>query len=275
MAFNTYNNNQDRPNSNVYTPIIFSNPDSNLQQTRFSITYFNKVMQISIAPKDATPSAANGYPTFNNTAAIKVYISYYQAKMLSEELKLMFHSDKTDMNNVCLETKNGLLKISNGKEYNSPSPVIAILYMATGGTVISEALYQCKQTYEIPYNYKDGSYSTHKYPSLEIDTFIMTLEEYYKAASYAIASSVSESSMYHNKAVYDIIRSIAGKVGANTSTSYSKAPNQGSYNNHSFLNSNNTNGINEFDSNVPKEYQQSSFDDIVNGIVDMPVESDD
>ena len=274
MAFNTYNNNQDKPYSNVFTPISFANPDSTLQQTRLSISYFNKVMQLAIAPKDATPNN-NGYPTFNNTAAIKVYISYYQAKMLCEEMKLMFHSGKADMNNVCLETKNGLLKISNGKEYNSPTPVVAIMYMATGGTVISEALYQCKPTYEIPYNYKDGSYSTHKYPSLEIDTLIMVFEEYYKAASYAIASSISESSMYHNKSVTDTIRSIAGKVGANNgSASYSKAPNQGSYNNHSFLNSNNTNNINEFDSNVPKEYQQSSFDDIVNGIADMPIDND-
>lgn len=271
MAFNTYNNNdQDKPTSVVYSPISFTNPESTLQQTRFAITYFNRMMQISIAQRNVNDTTT-AYPTFDNNNAVKVYLSFHKAKMLCDELKRMFHTEKSDIHNVCIETKNGLFKVSDGSEYNSPSPVISILYMVNGNTAATEVLYQCKNNYEIAYNYKDGSYSTHKYPSLEIDTFIMILEEYYKASSYAIAASVNESSMYHEKFVTDTIRSIAGKVGAVTgggSGSY-KTPNQNSFNNHSFL-SNNTNNvpvINEFDNNVPKEYQQSSFDDIVNGMM--------
>ena len=269
MAFNTYSNNQqdNKPTVNVYTPISFTNPESKVQKSRFSISYFNKMMQLSIALRNNEGSNEE-FARYNNDNAVKVYISYITAKLLHDGIVDMLTNGKK--NNVCVETKNGLLKVSNGIEYGSETPCISIAYaMSDGSNRIAEAIYQTNPDHTIAYNYSDGAYSTMSFPNFEIDTFVMALEQYYLASSYAIAATVNESGMYRQRALYDTIRAIAGKVGVPTGGNQSA----NGYSNHTFLNNSqnansSTAGNNSVNSlnNVPKGYEQSSFDDIVNSM---------
>ena len=266
MALNTYNNNQDnRPSVNVYTPMTFANPDSKVQPTRLSISYFNRVMQLAIAQKIGN-GTTDEYAQYNNDNQVKVYISYRSAKLLHDGILKMLDPN-SGINNICIETKNGLLKVSNGVEYGSETFCISISYADNNGHV-SEAIYQLKNNDQLAYNYSDGNFSIMTFPELELNTILMCLEQYYEASSYAIASTIRESMMYRDRAIYDTINAIANKVGAKTPNNTS--PNSGSFSNRTFLQNNSGNtysgGSSGGMNGVPKEYNQSSFDDIVSSM---------
>lgn len=264
MAFNTYNNNQqdNKPTVNVYTPISFANPESRVQKSRLSISYFNRMMQISIALRN-NDGGNDDYPRYNNDNAVKVFISYSTAKLLHDAIVDMRTNGKK--NNVCVETKNGLLKVSNGVEYGSETPCISITYAMSNGGGITEAIYQTNPEHSVAYDYSDGSYSTMNFPNFEIDTFIMVLEQYYLASSYAISATVHEANMYRQRYINDTIKAIAGRVGVSAQQNSSSQ----NYNNHTFLtgsSDNNSSSNNGGMNGIPRGYEQSSFEDIVNGM---------
>lgn len=255
MAFKSYNNNDKTPTCTTYSGISFSNPESSIGQTKISISYFNKVMKIAIAARNNSGSN-NDYATYDNDNAVSVYVSNIKARILY----LLIQQLKEDPNthNVCVELKNGLIKVSDGSEYGSSSPCISISYAGEDGSV-HEIVYQTKAGFHTgASNYSDGSYQTVSFDDIELDTFAMALDEYYKASSYAIAASVWEANMYRHEYEINLIKSIAEKcgvqVGANTS-------NPAKFNNKTFL-SNNTQNTNNAGGMIPKEYETSTFDDI-------------
>jgi len=268
MAFDNSNNNQrdnQKPVSNVFSSVNLANPDSNLQQTKLTVGYFNRLMQISIAPRNPA-SPGEEYPTYNNQAAVKVYISYSQAKMIYDAMQDMFYNAKTDKRNICVETKHGLFKISNGDEFGSSSPCVSILYVDGSKGRPVEAIYQMKNNYELAYNYDNGKFSTEKFPNLEIDILATAFKEYFNSSNYAIAASVHESSMYRENYSQNLLKSIAGKVGAVIEgRAVNSAPN--AFSNHTFLST--PVEVDEYNQNGPssdKQYQMSTFEDIVAGM---------
>lgn len=250
MALSTYNNNDNRPTVNTYTPIAFANPNSNVMATRLSVSYFNRIMQITIAKK----AASNGdYDTYDNDNAVKVFISSMKAKNLYEMILRMKEDDS--INNVCVETKNGLLKVSNGVEYGSTSYCISI--MRNINDVIDEVVYQFKESDKGYYNYSDGNFSTVDLPNIEFDTFLMVLNQYWLASSYSIAATVKESQMYAQKGIRDLITAIGKKVGALDSSNG---------NNRTFLQDNNNNKSTANTNVNGTEYTMSTFDDIASSM---------
>lgn len=259
MAFKNYNNNNNGPVSTTFSPITFSNPASQVDQTKFSISYFNKLMKVSIAKK-LSGGNNDQFANYDNDNAFVVFVSFSKAKILLDliQKKLLV---EPDVHNVCIELKHGLLKVSDGIEFGSDTPCISISSADSSGNV-SEVIYQCKKDfYTGAYNYNNGKYSTESFDDLEMDTFVMVLEEYFKASSYAIAASVMEAGMYKRDSQYNLIRSIADKVGASTQNGSG-----GGYNSKTFLagdgggnsGTNMGGGMN----GVPREYESASFDDI-------------
>lgn len=268
MAFKNYNNNgsgnNNRPTNTTYSPISFGNPESKICQSRISIEYFNQLMRLCIALRN-NGNSNDKYATYDNDNKISVYISFTKAKILHD----MYFKEflEKGRNNICIELKNGLLKISNGAEYGTTNPCISISYADEDGTV-NEVIYETKsEPYSGAMDYKDGSYETYTAPGMELDTIVMALGEYYRNSSYAIAASVMEASMYKRNAMTDMIRSIADKVGVQT------GGNKGNINNKTFLSGNgngNSGGMSNYMNpptgggmnGTPKEYQESTFDDI-------------
>lgn len=257
MQLKSYNNNNDRtPTSIVYSPIVFSNGESKISQSKLSISYFNKLMKISIALRN-NANSNDQFATYNNDNAAIVYVSYTKAKILSNLIKMMKTDDS--IHNVCIELKNGLFKVSDGEEYGSKNTCISILYATEDGSV-HDVTYECKSgVHSGAYNYNDGKFDVKCFDDIELNTIEMVLDEYYKASSYAIASTVMEAGMYKRQGQYDLIKSIANTVGASTGKG-----NNGKFNNKTFL-SNNNNDSNSLNT-VPKEYESASFDDIASGI---------
>ena len=98
------------------------------------------------------------------------------------------------------------------------------------------------------------------FDDIEINTFMMTLDEYYKASSYAIAATVREANMYARDYEINLIKSIAEKCGVQMGSGNNNAA---KFNNKTFLSNsgNNSNNVSS-GSMIPKEYESSTFDDI-------------
>ena len=255
MALRTYNNNDKTPTVSTYSSIVFSNPESKIMASRFSISYLNKVMKVSIALRNNAGSN-DEYATYDSDNQVSVYLSNIKAVLLRDMLIKM----KTDptIHNVCVESKNGLLKIFDGAEYGVQNPCISISFADESGN-ITEVIYETK-AHECAYNYSNGEFSTEIFKNIEIDTFIMVLDQYYKSSSYAIAATIAESNMYRREAQNSLIKAIAEKVGVKPQSGNKQ------YNSKTFLSESNkklsTSGLN----GVPDGYEVSSFENIANSI---------
>lgn len=252
---NYTNNNQQKDITNsTYSSISFSNPGSKIMQSKFSISYFNRLMKISIALRNNAGSN-DEYATYDTDNQISVYVSHMKAEMLRRMIE-KFKADKS-IHNVCIELKNGLLKVSDGAEFGTKNICISISYADATGKV-DEVVYECKSDFHTAaYNYKDNSFSTEVFNDIELDTFTMTLEQYYLASSYAIAATVMEASMYKRNSIYELIKSIGDKVGASTSQ-------KSQFNNKTFLASNNNSSTGGGMNGIPTGYESSTFEDIAN-----------
>lgn len=261
MAFKSYNNNDRTPTCTTYSGISFSNPESNIGQTKISISYFNKVMKVSIAARN-NGGSNNDYATYDNDNAVSVYVSNVKARILY--LLIQKLKEEPDTHNVCVELKNGLIKVSDGSEYGSPSPCISISYAAEDGSV-HEIVYQTKAGFHTgAVNYANGTYQEVAYDDIELDAFAMALDEYYKASSYALAASVWEANMYRHEYEINLIKSIAEKCGIQSNNSSNPAK----FNNKTFLSNNaSSQPISNSGSMIPKEYETSTFDDIASSMM--------
>lgn len=263
MAFKSYNNNDRGPTCTTYSGISFSNPESTIGQTRISIGYFNKVMKVAIAVRN-NGNSNNDYATYDNDNAVVVYVSNTKAKILYELIQRLKNDPNT--HNVCVELKNGLMKISDGSEYGSSSPCISISYASEDGSV-HEVVYQTKEKFHTgAANYTDGKFENIYFDDIELDTFAMALDEYYKASSYAIAATVWEANMYRHDYESNLIKSIAEKCGVQTNSN----SNPTKFNNKTFLSGNSNSSASNSSSNgsmIPKEYESSTFDDIAASMV--------
>lgn len=277
MAFNTYNNNQQdrRPTVQTFTPITFSNPESKVCQSRFSVSYFNNLMKIDIAPR-INQGSNDQFAKYDNDNPVTVYVSYTKAKILHDAIMHMINN--SDIHNVCIELKNGLLRVSDGVEFGSQNFCIAITYAANNGNDTNTIIYETKtDPYYAAYNYKDNQYSTLQYPQTEINTFIMVLEQYYLASSYAVAATVKESNMYMNNGRKNLLNAMAEKLGVDTKSN-NGSNGQGFQNRSQFISNNGGNnsqpvassGFNggEMTGAAPKEFESSTFDAIVSSMTD-------
>lgn len=268
MAFNTYNNNQNdkKPSVQTFTPITFSNSESSISQSRFSISYFNNLMKIEITPR-VNSGSNDQFAKYENP--ITVYVSYAKAKILHDAIVDMLEDNSK--HNVCVELKNGLFKVSDGVEFGSQTPCFTITYAMKDGAESHEIIYQTKSDqYYAAYNFRDNSYDTIQYPRFELNTLIMVLEQYYLASSYAVAATVKESNMYMNNGRKNLLHAMAEKVGVDMKQFGGGNSSGNQYSNRSFLSNNGSNGgsssYNGQMSGTAKEYQRSSFDDIVNSM---------
>lgn len=258
MPMRSYNNNERQLTNTTYSPVSFSNPESKIMPSRISIAYFNKLMKISIALRNNAGSN-DKYATYDTDNQISVYVSFGKAYMLYHMIQRL--REQPGIHNVCIELKNGLLKISDGSEFGSNSPCISISYADESGNV-NEVVYETKtDIHTAAYNYSDGQFSTEVFSNLEVDLIALTLCKYYEASTYAVAATVMEAGMYKRNSQYELIRSIAEKVGASTSSSKNSG---GNFNNKTFLSGtpNNTSQYDNSDdgSMVPKGYDIESFE---------------
>jgi hypothetical protein len=268
MAFRNYNNNnQNGPSNTTYSGISFFNSESKVNQSRFSISYFNKIMKIQIANKIPTTDGSNKYD--DNPATF--YLSNMKAYALYRELRNMLDG-KSKFHNICQDQKNQLLKISDGTEYGTSNFCVAILVKDEMGQV-TETVYETKDhSFTANYDGK-GNFETVPVRNQEIETIAMAFIEYYKASAYAIAASVMEAGMYKRQAQYDRINQIAEKVGVPMQGSgngfYGGGRSGGSFLDGANSGGNGSRGMDPNSMNPPKGFEASNFDSLAESLDDL------
>lgn len=243
----TYNNNDKQITNMTYSNMSFANSESRIAKTKLNISFFNALLKIGIALQN-NANTNNEYATYDNEHQIAVYLSWNKAKILHDMI-IKIKDPNSDVKNVCIETKGGLLMVSDGTKYGTTNPCVSILYNHGNGD--EEVIYETKSNYKVAYNFEnEQQYEESIFDNMELDALQTVLIEYYKASTSAVAASVMHANMYKNNYTNNMIAAIADKVGANTGSS------KGGYTSRSFLNkeSNNTNNT--------TTYTQSSFEDI-------------
>ena len=254
MSFNTYNNNDRQPVNITYSPVSFSNPEVE-NASRLNISYFNKLLQVSIQKRNGTK---NNYATYDTEHQSTIFLSITKAKMLYDLIEKM----KTDdtINNVCVETNKGLITVTK-------NPTTISISSSDDAGNVTTTVYEIKKNYhKVAYNYnmESGTYTDMYFNDIELDTFENVLLQYYNAGTYAFAASVMEANMYKHNSIRNTIYAIAEKVGATTG---SNNGNGGGYSNKSqFLNNSPSNNNDGGMNGVPKEYESASFDDIAHSM---------
>lgn len=255
----TYNNNERQITNNTFSSMSFSNSESKIAHSKLNISYFNRVLKVGIALQ-MNGDQNDTFAKFDNENQIAVYISWSKAKILLDLIRKMRLSK--DIHNVCIELRGGLFTVSDGKEFGVPNTCFSIKYANDDGEHV--VIYETKTNYMGAYNYKDSqNYETAQFNDIELDAFETVLEEYYKAATYAVAASVMEANMYKREYTNNLINAIADKVGAQTAGNNNK----NSYNNKTFLNNNGGGNNNEMNDGANTEFTQSSFEDIAKAMM--------
>lgn len=215
---NTYDNNKrtnDVFNPTVYSPYKMNNAEGIVDQTCISFNFWNNSLKISIFPKKST-TGADGQPLFDYDNGISIYLNHSKARIFAEELK-KFLSDPVQFDNSGVSSGQGLITVSRGVDFNSPAPVIFIRKINENGAVVSSFAYQTKGDYYFSvrgYN-ENGSFEKHTddYKYLEIYQIITILEEFYKAATYAVAFTVYDQFKFEHNRQREWRNSVSAKLG--------------------------------------------------------------
>ena len=232
MPGNYNNNSSNFDNGNgrsiVTTSRAYSlvNTESELGATRLVVSYFNRLMKLAIQPKITSQSSA--FVEFDKDAKTLVFLSPVQCKMLHDGFRDILNK-RTTYHSVHLETKYGLLSLSDGVDKGILQPYISISYVPDENSdkAPHTIYYEFKKDYTLAVDYHNGEYGTVKYPSIELEWLLTTFEEYFKAATYAYAAVAKESEMYATRFSRDLLKAIAGKMEINLTSLLGPRPSGG------------------------------------------------
>lgn len=254
MAFGNQDNNEKKNyEPRVYSPYKTSNVDG-IDPSSLGVTFFRNLLQLSISPKLQN---TGDKIAFDHDNAIVVYLTHTKARILKNEVERVLEG-KIDNGGVNTGA-DGLITFSNGKELGIAGPCLIIRKVDQSGKVISSYAYEFKQQYHCGIENFDQSNSNHEkhyYDNIEVEQFLTLLEEYYKAATGAVAYSVIENSKYDVSRINTKINSIAEKLGIE----YNSGNANYSNNRQSFFNGNNNGGTPSYTPSAAS--RQSTLDDL-------------
>lgn len=243
MAYDNNKKEDFRPNT--YSPIKFSNLDSEVEKSNLSFTFWKGLLKISIAPLKPSNDGSI-LPDYKKESSI--YLSPSLAYMAYNQIQ-KFISGNYDNNCVRTKTSDGILKISKGEDYGTENAILTIEQAKSKEDIVLGHIYEFKQKeyYGIDNFSEEGfKFDKHYYENLEIDFLMIMLKSFYESSTYAIAHSVVDNNRFNNKYNSNKLNSIAEAVGVEYKSGYKKSNNKPS----------------AFDDN--SSYNNTSYDDIEN-----------
>lgn len=257
---NTYNNNGNQSQvkePSVYSPYKLNNAESSVDQTCMRFSYWNNQLKITISPRKQN---TGDQVMFDYDNGLSIYLTHAKARIFADVL-VHFLEDRETYDNTGVNSGQGLITISQGKEFNSDSPLIIIRKIDENGSVMSSFAYQIKAGFYFAVkNYKeDGTYERDmSYDDLEIRQLITILKEFYESSTYATAYSVVDALKFTNRYQQNMISSIANKLGVEYT-----GGNKSGYTSKSYFN-NPSNGGSSGQSSYGSDrgYTQGTLDDI-------------
>lgn len=214
-SYNKKNNGKERYQPTVYCPIQLKNPDASCDPSELSFSYWKNLLKVGISPKKQEENVA--YATYDHDNQGCIYLNHDKARILYSEIT-EFLADPSAFNSRGVSTgSNGLITISNGKEFGVETPVLVIRKVdGESGTVTSSYMYQFKtDTYKAIRNFDETNmkYDTGSYEYIEIYTFLDILKSFYESMSYAVAYSVLNANQYNDSRMNTKLDLLMDKAG--------------------------------------------------------------
>ena len=264
----TYNNNEKKNYSpSVNAGYRFGNPDSNIDKTSLSFTYWNKLLKVSIAPKKDDPENPDNI-AYDHDIAGSIYLSHTKAFVLYKEI-IAFLEDYTKgkavTNAGVASGKDGLVYICDGKEFNAEGPCFVIRKINNEtGKCEGVYVYEFRRGIHssvINYVEKNSSFDSKFYDFIEIEQVANLLKSYYESMTMAVAYSVVETQKYDTSRINTKLKVIAEKLGADFKAPSVNTASRAS-NNSYFSNARSSSSGNYGYSGGNTSYESGSLDDL-------------
>lgn len=262
----TYNNNEKKNYSpSVTAGYRFSNPESTIDKTSLSFTYWNKLLKVSIAPKKDT---GDDTIAFDHDNAGSVYLSHTKALIFYNEIIKFLEDYKAGRapKNVGVSSgSEGLIYICNGEEFNADGPCLVIRKIDEKGNPTSTFVYEFRRGVHasvVNYTEKNASFESRFYDQLEIEQFAILLKNYYESMTMAIAYSIQEAGKYDNSRMNTKLKLIGDKLGVEFAKQGGNDRNR-SVNSSYFSNARSTeSSSNNTYTGMSSSYESGSLDDL-------------
>jgi|GEM_PF-1624294 len=255
MALGTYSNKSSQKKNyspETYSQVRFFNPDSKVDPSAMSFSYWRGLMKISLSPIKVAQGSS---PEIDRDNVTEIYLSPIKALLFLLYVEA-FKKDPSLYANSGVTTNKGIIYITNGKsEFNmtEDTAFIVVKLVDESGNVTSSIAYEFgKSGYFGITDYNGGTNFQKNYDyadTIELDMFIKTLASYVSSANNAIAGSVAEAMHYDINSIKSKLTSIQESLGIETNKSYGNAPKSNAssfWNNNgsssSSLNNNNVQG---------------------------------
>lgn len=215
------NYNNRRSNSiNVYPDIKFTNtePENQMAPTSLYFSYWNNCLVFSIAPVEKIPG--KDFVAANNERAIKCYLKYTKASILSSVIKRFIASDGA-IKNEGVQSGDCIVGVSNGKEYGVESPCLFIKKAnEKGDSIADEIVFICRtDLYSSISNFDNstmkGDTNKEEYKYMDLEVVCKMLDEFVNSMTYAQAYAANNAYRNVNDDLLSMVNSIGEKVGIN------------------------------------------------------------
>lgn len=261
----TFNNNEKKNYSpSVSSGYRFSNPESNIDKTALTFTYWNKLLKISIAPKKQVEGDTIAFDYDN---AGSVYLSHTKALVFYKEIMTFieeWNNGNPTTNRGVSSGRDGLVYICNGKEFNASVPCLVIRKVDEHGKCISTYVYEFRtkmHTSVINFTERTSDFETGYYELLEVEQLANLLKSYYESMTLAVAYSIQEVEKYDQSRLNTKLKVIGDKLGVEFKSNTSN--NSGRTVNNSYFSSAKQSSTGSHDYNGPStSYESGSLDDL-------------
>ena len=212
----TNDNNKQKYQPTVYSPYRFSNIEGKVENTRLTINYWNNYAKLVITPRKET---GNDEVVFDDENSLAIYLTHTKTRMFAAEIA-MFLKDPIGFNSCGVPSGEGLITISNGKEFDIDNPCLVLRKVNEAGAVTASIMYEFKTDYHYTirnYQVVDGESSFDKctadYKNLEIEQLMYAMISYSEAMTGAIAYTVIDQMKYDNSRTNTKLEAIASALG--------------------------------------------------------------
>lgn len=245
--FNRNGGSNQKKSINVYSNYRMTNSKdvSNYGGSSIGFTFWQGTLKIGIAPLKMV--SGQDYPMPDRDREVSAYLKHTKARILAKEIRRFLNGELTS---VGITTgANTFITVSDGSDFNLEQPVICIRKLNKDLSALEEEiLFICRNDLHFSvHNFDkatfDGDKDFDTYKNMDLEDFVLVLEEYAKSMTNATAYSVHETAQYVNSNMNASIEAIAEKLGVNSNAGSTSSFGSGS-------------------SNSTSEFKRASLDDM-------------
>lgn len=235
--FNRNGNSNQKKTINVYSNYRMTNSKdvSNYGGSSIGFVFWQGTLKIGIAPLKMV--SGQDYPMPDRDREVSAYLKHTKARILAKEISRFLNGELTS---VGITTgANTFITVSDGSDFNLEQPVICIRKLNKDLSALEEEiLFICRNDLHFSvHNFDkatfDGDKDFDTYKNMDLEDFVLVLEEYARSMTNATAYSVHETAQYVNSNMNASIEAIAEKLGVNSNAGTSSSFGSGSSNSNS------------------------------------------